>query len=65
MGSGKRGYKGNLTTSQQRGVSPEQAISLLKKTGIQVNEKEAGVILDFLYILAKLAVNQYFNENKD
>ncbi len=36
-----------------RKVSTNQAIKVLKRNGIQVNEDQAIVILDFLYLLAK------------
>lgn len=50
---------------KKRNISPEQAIKTLRKNGIECDEKEAKIILDFLYILAKLSVDQYFNEKKD
>lgn len=34
-------------------VSVKRAISMLAKNGIQVDEKEASIILDFLYLMAK------------
>lgn len=34
-------------------VSNKRAIVLLAKSGIQVNEEEADIILDFLYLVAK------------
>lgn len=34
-------------------VSDKRAIATLAKDGIQVNEEEASVILDFLYLVAK------------
>lgn len=45
---------------EKRTVTPEQAVKILRKNGVEVNESQAKVILDFLYILAKLTVNQYF-----
>ncbi|MDM8174141.1 MULTISPECIES: hypothetical protein [Olivibacter] len=45
---------------EKRNVTPEQAVKILRKKGVEVNESQAKVILDFLYILAKLTVNQYF-----
>ncbi|MGJ1312231.1 MULTISPECIES: hypothetical protein [Sphingobacterium] len=36
-----------------RKVSDKRAIAILAKNGIQVNEEEASVILDFLYLVAK------------
>jgi len=34
-------------------VSDKRAIAILAKNGIQVSEEEAGIILDFLYLVAK------------
>jgi len=36
-----------------RKVSVDQAIKLLRRNGIQVNEDQALIILDFLYLLAR------------
>lgn len=50
------------TLPHKRNITPEQAVKVLAKNGIVADEKEAKIILDFLYILAKLTVNQYFND---
>ncbi|WP_367916263.1 hypothetical protein [Leadbetterella sp. DM7] len=34
-------------------VSVKKSIAILAKNGIQVNDEEAAVILDFLYLMAK------------
>lgn len=41
-------------------ISVDQAIKILKRNGIQTNEDQAGVILDFLYLIA-----QTYNNIKD
>ena len=51
-----------LNTIQKRNITPAKAVKLLKKNGIDATEKEAENILDFLYFIAKLVVNQNFNE---
>ena len=51
-----------LGTVAKRGITPEKAIKQLRSNGIEVNEKEAEEILDFLYFLAKLTVKQYVNK---
>jgi hypothetical protein len=61
MKSSKRRHITNSIKSQKRGVTPQQAINELRKNGIDVDEEQAKSILDFLYILGKLAVSQYFN----
>jgi hypothetical protein len=37
----------------ERKISPERAVKLLSKNGIRINKEDAGLILDFLYLLAK------------
>lgn len=37
----------------ERKISVNKAISLLAKNSVKVNEKEADIILDFLYLIAK------------
>ena len=36
------------------------AVKILKKNGVEIDEKKAAEVLDFLYFLAKLIVNQNF-----
>lgn len=48
--------------SEKRNITPQQAIEIFKENGYEVNEKEAEVILDFLYFLGKLTVDQYIKD---
>jgi hypothetical protein len=48
--------------SEKRSVTPKQAITILEKNGYQINEEEAHEILDFLYFLGRLTVNQYIKD---
>lgn len=50
----------NLT--EKRNITPQMAVKILRKNGIEVDEKKAEEILDFLYLLAKETVKQYLNE---
>ncbi len=50
--------------TEKRKITPEMAIKYFRGKGIEIDEKKASEILDFLYILAKLTVNQYIN-NQD
>jgi protein-tyrosine-phosphatase len=43
-------------------VTPQEAIKILRKNGIEINENEAKKVLEIMYFLAKLIVNQNFNE---
>jgi hypothetical protein len=47
---------------QKRNITPAQAVKILRKNGIETDENNAKIILEFLYFLAKLTVKQYFNE---
>jgi hypothetical protein len=51
--------------AKERNVKPYQVVQSLRQNGIECNDQEAKEILEFLYLLAKLAVHQYFNEKKD
>lgn len=37
----------------ERNISVEKAVIILSKNGIQVNEKEAKIILELLYLVSK------------
>jgi len=39
-------------------ISPQTAVAILKKKGMEVTEKQAKEILDLLYLLAILEVEQ-------
>jgi hypothetical protein len=45
--------------SEKRNITPQQAVKILEQNGLKVSKKDAEVILDFLYFLGKLSVNQY------
>lgn len=43
-------------------ITPQQAVKILKKNGLEIDETEAKKVLEVMYFLAKLIVNQNFNE---
>lgn len=43
-------------------ISPEKAIEILKKDGIEVTINEAIIILEFLYQIAEITVEQYLKK---
>jgi hypothetical protein len=45
-----------------RKVTATMAVKMLQEKGVKVNEKEAENILDLMYFLAKLIVNQNFKK---
>jgi hypothetical protein len=50
-----------METEAER-ISPEKAIQILKKDGIEVTINEAIIILEFLYQIAEIAVDQYLKK---
>lgn len=48
---------------KKRNLTTADSVKALRQNGIDVSEKDAEIILDFLYFLAKLTVNQYVNNN--
>lgn len=51
------------THLEKRNVSSAEAVTILKKNGIEVTQQEAALILDFIYPLAKMALTQFLEEN--
>ena len=47
----------------KKNISPAQAVRILSENGIQIGEKEAEKILEFLYFLGKLTVSKYIKDN--
>jgi len=47
----------------KRDVSVKKALAMLKEKGVELDEKSAEKVLDFLYFLAKLTVNQIITNN--
>lgn len=43
-------------------ISPEKAIDILKKDGLVVSLEEANIILEFLYQMAEIVVDQYMKK---
>jgi hypothetical protein len=47
---------------EKRNITAEKAIKVLQKNGIEITEKKAEELLDLMYFLAKLIVNQNFKK---
>jgi hypothetical protein len=48
--------------TEKRNITPEMAVKILQKSGVQMDEKKAAEVLDLLYNLVKLTVNQILSE---
>ena len=42
-------------------ITPDKAIEILRKYGIDVNIEDAQIILDFLYSMENIVVEQYIS----
>ena len=45
-------------------ITPDKAIELLQKDGIDVTMEEAQIILDFLYSMANIVVEQFVSSRQ-
>ncbi len=45
---------------ENKKITPAIAVKILKENGIEIAEKEAEKVLELIYFLAKLIVNQNF-----
>jgi hypothetical protein len=43
-------------------ITPEKAVQILNKSGLEVSAEEAEIILQFLYKLANLALDIYWKD---
>ncbi|MBN8717930.1 MAG: hypothetical protein J0H85_00680 [Sediminibacterium magnilacihabitans] len=48
--------------SEAERISPEKAIEILKRDGVEVTLEEAKIILDFLYGMAEIVVEQHLKK---
>ena len=60
--SARRVCVGDHEEVQMEKLKSEQAVELLRKKGIEVSLEQAGVILDFLRLLANILVSQYLKK---
>jgi hypothetical protein len=44
---------------EEEKISPEKALEILKKDGLEVTLEQAKIILEFLYLMAEIVVDQY------
>jgi protein-tyrosine-phosphatase len=43
-------------------ISPEKAIEILKKDGLEVTLEQAKIILEFLYQMSEIVIEQYLEK---
>ncbi|WP_423147787.1 hypothetical protein [Rubrolithibacter danxiaensis] len=47
---------------EEERISPKKATEILKKDGLEVTLDEAKIILEFLYQMAEIVVDQYLEK---
>ncbi len=47
---------------EEEKISPERAIEILKKDGLEVTLEQAKLIVEFLYQMADIVVDQYLKK---
>jgi protein-tyrosine-phosphatase len=45
-------------------ITPQRAMELLRKDGIDVDREQSKIILEFLYEMAEIVVDTYLEEQK-
>lgn len=51
-----------MGSSEMVRIPLDKAVELLRKDGIEVTEEQAKIILDFLYEMAGIVVDQYLSK---
>ncbi len=51
-----------METSENDKITPERAIEILRKDGLEINFEQAKLILKFLYQMADIAIDQYMKK---
>ncbi len=51
-----------METSENDKITPERAIEILKKDGLEVTLEQAKLILEFLYQMADIVVEQHLKK---
>lgn len=49
----------------KRNITPKNAVEILKKNGVEISEEKAIKILDTLYFLSELVIEQNFKKAKE
>lgn len=52
----------SIMLTEKRNITPQKVVEILSKSGVKITEKKAEELLDFMYFLAKLIVNQNFKK---
>lgn len=50
----------DTTIKEKQKIRPADAVKILSKSGVEIDEKKAEKVLELMYFLAKLIVNQNF-----
>ncbi len=53
-----------METSENDKITPEKAVEILRKGGMNVTLEQAKLIIQFLYKFADLSVAHYFEKTK-
>lgn len=44
-------------------IPPEKALAILKKAGYEIDKNQSEEIMEFLYIIVKLTLKEYFSSD--
>lgn len=52
-----------VPTIDLKKISPEKALHLLRKAGYDINEEQSEEIMEFIYIIVKLTLKEFFTSD--
>ncbi|MDW9378566.1 hypothetical protein [Chryseobacterium sp. JV558] len=57
------GVKKYIPSIELKRIPPDKALSALRKSGYDVNEEQSEEIMEFLYIVVKLTLKEFFTSD--
>ncbi|MDR4951202.1 hypothetical protein REB14_03260 [Chryseobacterium sp. ES2] len=52
-----------ITSIELKKIPPEKALHLLRKAGYDINEEQSEEIMEFIYIIVKLTLKEFFTSD--
>ncbi|MDR6404090.1 MULTISPECIES: hypothetical protein [Chryseobacterium] len=55
--------KKHIPSIELKKIPPEKALHLLRKAGYDINEEQSEEIMEFIYIIVKLTLKEFFTSD--
>ncbi|WP_374464429.1 hypothetical protein [Chryseobacterium sp.] len=57
------GVKKYIPSIELKKIPPEKALHLLRKAGYDINDEQSEEIMEFIYIIVKLTLKEFFTSD--